>query len=98
MKRRFLLAVLLCACAHEQLVPEEAELAKEQPATFAEGTVPPVRKKCRKGGPRLGERDRASGRLVLDYVITEEGKVKPSAHSSPPARTSRRRRTGSRSP
>ena len=33
MKRRFLLAVLLCACAHEQLVPEEAELAKEQPAT-----------------------------------------------------------------
>ena len=76
MKRRFLLAVLLCACAHEQLVPEEAELAKEQPATFAEGTVPPVRKRCRKGGPRLGERDRASGRLVLDYVITEEGKVK----------------------
>ena len=76
MKRRFLLAVLLCACAHEQLVPEEAELAKEQPATFAEGTVPPVRKKCHKGGPRLGERDRASGRLVLDYVITEEGKVK----------------------
>ena len=76
--RRLLLAVLLCACAHEQPVPadEEAELAKEQPATFAEGTVPPVRKKCRKGGPRLGERDRASGRLVLDYLITEEGKVR----------------------
>src|SRR5207302_6899507 len=66
------------ACAHEQPVPagEEAELAKEQPATFAEGTAPPVRRKCRKGGPRLGDRDRASGRLVLDYVITEEGKVK----------------------
>jgi len=76
MKRLFLV-VLLCACAHEQPVPaEEADLAKEQPATFAEGTVPPVRKKCRKGGPRLGERDRASGRLVLDYLITEEGKVR----------------------
>jgi len=77
MKRVFQVAVLLCACAHEQPVADdEAPIAKEQPATFAEGTVPPVRKKCRRGGPRLGERDRASGRLVLDYVITEEGKVR----------------------
>ena len=71
--------VLLCgfACAHEQPAPDEdAQLAAEQPATFAEGTLPPVRKKCRKGGPKIPDGSRASGRLVLDYVITEEGKVK----------------------
>ena len=78
MIRRTAFIALLCACAHEPVAPsqEEALLAKEQPATFAEGTVPPVRKKCRKGGPRLGERDRASGRLLLDYVIGEDGKVR----------------------
>src|SRR6266480_5770201 len=76
--RRLAILCLVAACAHEPVATsdEEALLAKEQPATFAEGTVPPVRKKCRKGGPRLGERDRASGRLLLDYVIGEDGKVR----------------------
>lgn len=53
----------------------ESSRAGERPATFAEGTSPPVRKKCRLDGPRLGDRDRASGRLRLDYLVTEEGRV-----------------------
>jgi TonB family protein len=74
--RRFAPAlVLLAACAHAPEPEPEAQVA-EQPGTFAEGTVAPVRKKCRKGGPRLAERDRASGRIVLDFVVTEDGKVK----------------------
>ena|SRR5713226_2150203 len=72
---RWLTLLLICACAHSE--PEaEAQLSVEQPATFVEGAQPPVRKKCRKDGPRIPAHDRASGRLVLDYVITEEGKVK----------------------
>ena len=77
MIRTIALVALLAACAHEQPAPEaEAELAAEQPSTFSEGTIPPVRKKCRSSGPRIAARDRASGRLVLDYVIGEDGKVR----------------------
>lgn len=76
--RRALIALALVACAHapETTEDSEAALAREQPASFSEGTIPPVRKKCRKGGPRMGEKDRASGRIVLDFLITEDGKVK----------------------
>src|SRR2546430_5292058 len=73
--RRLLILFALAACAHATPAPE-LDVAGEQPASFSEGTVPPVRKKCRRGGPRLGERDRASGRLILDYLVTEDGKVK----------------------
>lgn len=75
--KRLLLVLLAVACAHEPPQPEavEAQVA-EQPATFAEGTTPPVRKKCRRSGPRLSERDRASGRIGLDFTVSEEGKVK----------------------
>jgi hypothetical protein len=66
----------LLACAHAAPEPQADANVAEQPATFAEGTTAPVRKKCRKGGPRLGEKDRASGRLLLEYLVTEEGKVK----------------------
>jgi hypothetical protein len=75
--KRLLLLLLIGACAHEQpAADEEAQLAAEQPATFAEGTIPPIRKKCRKGGPKIPDGSRVSGRVVLDYVITEEGKVR----------------------
>jgi hypothetical protein len=76
MLRVVFLLLFVVACAHEQPAPDEAQLAAEQPATFAEGTVPPVRKKCRRGGPRIAAGERASGRIVLDYLITEEGKVR----------------------
>ncbi|MCA1828336.1 MAG: energy transducer TonB [Myxococcales bacterium] len=78
MRRGPCIALLLFACAHQRGAPsgEEAPLAAGQPATFAEGTVPPVRKKCRRGGPQIAAGDRASGRIVLDYLITEEGKVR----------------------
>jgi hypothetical protein len=74
--KRLLLLLLVVGCAHEQPEADETSIAAGQPATFAEGTIPPIRKKCRKGGPRLTENDRASGRIVLDYLITEDGKVK----------------------
>lgn len=71
--RRLLLVSFLVACAH---APEaEPQLAGE-PAHFGEGTTPPVRKKCRKSGPELSGNDRASGRLILDYLVTQDGKVK----------------------
>ena len=78
MKKALVLLLLASACAHtpETTADSDADLAREAPASFSEGTIPPVRKKCRKGGPRLGEKDRASGRIVLDFLITEEGKVK----------------------
>ena len=72
---RWILLLALAGCAHSEPEPE-AQLAKEQPATFAEGTTPPVRKSCRSKGPKLGARDRANGRLVLDYLIGEDGKVR----------------------
>ena len=71
--RGLLFTAWLSSCAHVETGPQ---LSAEQPATFSEETSAPVRKKCRKGGPLLGERDRASGRLVLDYLVTEEGKVR----------------------
>jgi hypothetical protein len=78
MLRLALVLLFAFACAHERgaASDEEAQLAAEQPATFAEGTVPPVRKKCRRGGPRIAAGEHASGRIVLDYLITEEGKVR----------------------
>ena len=72
--RILVILLLTCACAHEQPAPEaEGELT---PATFAEGTVPPVRKKCRSSGPKIPARSHANGRLGLDFTVTEEGKVK----------------------
>jgi putative hemolysin len=73
---RWVALLALVACAHVEPEPAEVAVAREQPATFAEGTTPPVRKSCRSKGPRLKEKDRASGRLVLDYVIGEDGKVR----------------------
>jgi hypothetical protein len=76
--RRLLIALALVACAHvsENTADSDAQIAGEQPTSFSEGTIPPVRKKYRRDGPRLGERDRASGRLMLDYIVTEDEKMK----------------------
>ncbi len=72
---RWLVLVAVLSCAHAEPAAEAEAQVAEQPGTFAEGTSAPVRKKCRKGGPRLSARDRASGRVALDFLVTEEGKV-----------------------
>ena len=78
--KRVLALLLAIGCAHEAPAPDP-EPQITQATTFEEGTTPPVRKKCRRGGPRLSEKDRASGRIALDFTVSEEGKVQDIAVS-----------------
>lgn len=71
--------VLIAGCAHAP--PSAAETEAE--ATPIEGGklqlgedgTPPSRKSCRLKGPRLSERDRPNGKLVVDYQVSVDGKV-----------------------
>jgi outer membrane biosynthesis protein TonB len=77
--RRALFLIALFACAHAAPAPEaETETAPvegKRNLTFSDDVTPPVRKGCRSKGPRLAERDRLSGSIVVDYQVTAEGKV-----------------------
>jgi outer membrane biosynthesis protein TonB len=78
MRRALAFAVLL-GCAHAQPPPEaETEAAPVEGKgnlQLADDVTPPVRKSCRSKGPRLAARDRPSGSMIVDYLVTAEGKV-----------------------
>jgi hypothetical protein len=71
------LCALCAACAHAPPAEDGKPAGERPPAmSFDADTIPPVRKRCRADAPQLGPRDRASGRLILDYLVTESGRVR----------------------
>jgi hypothetical protein len=75
MRRSFVLAVLLLACAHAP-APQDVELAAiETRAEAGEDQTAPVRKSCKGRGPRIPEGETASGIVRAIYVVGADGRV-----------------------
>jgi hypothetical protein len=76
--RRFaLILAALLACAHAPPPPETAadEPAERGRLDLADGQTPPVRKSCRRRGPKLPEGETVSGAIEASYLVGADGKV-----------------------
>ncbi len=75
--RRLALVLALVSCAHSAPEPEaEAAPVESRNLQLSADVTAPVRESCRSKGPRLAARDRPIGKIIVDYQVTAEGRVR----------------------